>query len=89
LKACTLCCIQREKVVIQTRFDLDPTIPKVVIIAVLIFIEGIAIPAYTVTTQGRLPDTIECLGFLLTATIQTVTYLLTFMQTGATEPKKT
>jgi heme/copper-type cytochrome/quinol oxidase subunit 4 len=75
-------------VVIETRFNLDPTIPKVIIIAVLIFIEGIAIPAYTVTTQGRMPNEIECLGFVLTATIQTVTYLLTFMQTGATEPKK-
>ena len=70
------------------RMNLDPTIPKVVIIALLIFGEAIAIPAFTVTQQGRLPTYIEVLGFLCTAFVQVATYLLTFLQTGKTEVKE-
>jgi heme/copper-type cytochrome/quinol oxidase subunit 4 len=71
------------------RFDLDPTIPKVVIIAVLLFIEGFSIPAYTVIQQGRMPDPVEWIAFLLAAVIQLCTFLLTFVKTGETTPPPT
>lgn len=70
------------------RMNLDPTVPKVVIIALLIFGEGIAIPLYTVTTQGRMPTEFEAIGFVCSAFVQLATYLLTFLQTGKTEPEK-
>jgi heme/copper-type cytochrome/quinol oxidase subunit 4 len=58
---------------------LDPTIPKVVIIAILLFLEGFCIPAYTITQQGRFPEPVEWMTFMLGAVIQLVTYLLTFL----------
>lgn len=61
------------------KFDLDPTIPRVVFIAILLFIEGMAIPAYTVTIQGRFPSEVEWTSYFLAALIQLVTYLLTFL----------
>jgi len=61
------------------KFNLDPTIPRAIIIAILLFLEGIAIPAYSITQQGRFPTDIEWTTFLLAAFIQLITYLLTFL----------
>lgn len=58
---------------------LDPTVPRVVIIALLLFIEGFCIPAYTITQQGRFPEPVEWMTFIFGAAIQVVTYLLTFI----------
>lgn len=69
-------------------FDLDPTIPKVAIIALLIFGEGIAIPLFTVTQQGRMPTQYEIIGFFCTGFIQLATFLLTFLKTGNIETKE-
>jgi phage shock protein PspC (stress-responsive transcriptional regulator) len=71
------------------KFDLDPTIPKVVIIAMLIFIEGFAIPAYTITYQGRMPEPVEWITFLFGAVIQVCTYLLTFLGYQKPQEEKT
>jgi len=57
----------------------DPNIPKVVFIAILLFIESIAIQTYLITQQGRFPTEIELVSFFLSAVIQVVTYLLTFL----------
>lgn len=62
--------------------NLDPTISKVVLIALLLFFEGIAIPSYTVITQGRWPTMLEFTGFILSAFIQLLTFLVTFLKTG-------
>jgi protein-S-isoprenylcysteine O-methyltransferase Ste14 len=66
----------------MVKLNLDPTLPKVVIIAVLLFAEGIAIPSYTVITQSRWPTTLEFTGFVLSAFIQLITFLLVFLETG-------
>lgn len=66
------------------QFNLDPTIPKVIIIALLLFAEGIAIPTYTIVNQGRMPTEIEVLGFFLSAFIQLCTFMVTFVKTGET-----
>jgi heme/copper-type cytochrome/quinol oxidase subunit 4 len=65
--------------------NLDPTIPKVIIIALLLFVEGIAIPTYTIVQQGRMPTALEAFGFFLTAFIQLCTFFVTFLKTGAGE----
>jgi hypothetical protein len=62
--------------------NLDPTISKVVIIALLLFAEGIAIPSYTVINQGRFPTILEMVGFFLSAFIQLLTFFVTFLKTG-------
>jgi len=72
------------------KFDLDPTIPKVIIIALLLFAEGLAIPVITIVQQGRWPSVLEAFGFFLTAFVQLCTFFVTFLKTGeTTEPKKT
>ena len=70
------------------KFTLDPSVTKVVIVALLLFIEGVAIPTYTITTQNRWPTQFEVCSFILAAVIQVITYLLTFITTGQTEPPK-
>ncbi len=66
----------------MVKLNLDPTLPKVIIIALLLFAEGIAIPSYTVITQNRWPTTLEFTGFVLSASIQLITFLLVFLETG-------
>ena len=61
------------------KLNLDPSVPKVVVIAILLFFEGFCIPAYTITQQGRFPEPIEWTAFFFGAIIQVVTYLLTFL----------
>ena len=61
------------------KLTFDPKLPKVAIIAILLFLEGIAFPAYALTASGRLPTKIEWFNFILGATIQVVTYLLAFL----------
>lgn len=69
-------------------FDLDPTLSKVVVVALLLFLEGIAIPTYTVLNQGRWPTDIEFMGFFLSALIQLLTFLITFLKTGQLPEEK-
>lgn len=64
------------------RFNLDPTWSKVLIIAVLIFLEGALTPALTELTAGKMPSNMEWLAFILTAVLQLVTFLVTFLETG-------
>lgn len=70
------------------KFDLDPTVPRVVIIALLLFAEGFCIPAYTITQQGRFPEPVEWVTFVFGAAIQVVTYLLTFLGFKTPEDEK-
>lgn len=67
--------------------NLDPTISKVILIALLLFCEGIAIPSYTVINQGRFPTELEIVGFFLSAFIQLLTFFLTFLKTGESPTK--
>jgi len=61
------------------KFNLDPTVPRAVIIAILLFAEAIAIPAYSITQQGRFPEPVEWATYFFAAFIQLCTYLLTFL----------
>ncbi len=72
----------------KVKFDLDPTVPRVVIIAALLFIEAICLPAYVVLQQGRMPNDIEWMMFVVAAIIQVVTYLLSFLGTEPKEPSE-
>ena len=63
------------------RFDLDPTIPRVVIIATLLFLEALLIPAYSQLQNGTMPTEIQWLTFAFGAILQLVTFLLAFVKT--------
>lgn len=71
------------------KLRLDPTVPKVVIIALLLFGEAIAINAYAIMEQGRFPSSVEWGTFIVGAFIQLATFLLTFLETGTTTPPAT
>jgi len=71
------------------KLSVDPTVPRIVIIAILLFVEGFGMPAYTVTTAGRFPTFIEWTSFLLSATLQVVTFVLTFLGYSKEEPTPT
>jgi hypothetical protein len=68
------------------KMRLDPSVPKVIFIAVLLFLEGFMIPTYTVITQNRWPTTLEFCGFVISAAIQLITYLVVFLETGQPPP---
>jgi len=60
-------------------FNLDPTVPRVVIIGILLFLEALLMPTYTILMNGRFPNQIEITMFLVGAILQVVTYLLSFL----------
>jgi len=62
------------------KFDLDPTVPRVLIIAILLFAEALCIPAYTVLQGGTMPTETEWLTFLFGAIIQLITFLMAFVK---------
>lgn len=61
------------------KFDLDPTLPKVIVIAILLFVETVCLATYAILLTGRLPTDVECLTVLFGAVLPLVTYLLTFL----------
>lgn len=67
------------------KFDLDPTVPKVVIIAILLFVETVCLATYAILMTGRLPTDVECLTILFGAVLPLLTYLLTFLGFGEKE----
>lgn len=62
------------------KFDLDPTIPKVIFIAILLFVETVCLATYAILLTGRLPTDVEALTILVGAVIPLVTYLATFLK---------
>lgn len=70
----------------KLKFDLDPTLPKVAIIGMLMFLEALLIPIYAVLQGGNYPTAIEFCTYLIAAVLILITYLLAFVKTGSTEP---
>jgi len=68
------------------KFDLDPTLSKVTIIAILLFLEGLLMPIYAKLQQGVYPSWIEFFTALIGAILIVCTYLMAFVKTGSTEP---
>lgn len=64
----------------KLRIDLDPTVPRVLIIAILLFVEALCIPAYTILQTNAMPTDIQWLTFLFGAIIQLVTFLMAFVK---------
>lgn len=62
------------------KFDLDPTVPKVIVIAILLFVETVMLATYAILLTGRMPTDVECLTILVGAVIPLVTYLATFLK---------
>jgi len=73
----------------MVRFDLDPTVPRVFIIAILLLCESILIPIYAILQQNRYPTALEMATFVVGAILTLVTFLMTFIRTGSEEPKPT
>jgi len=72
----------------KMKFDLDPTVPRVVIVAILLFFEPLLIATIAITATGRMPTEVEMLTILLTAMLAVVTYLMGFMKVEAKEKKQ-
>jgi len=68
----------------KTRFDLDPTIPKVVFIALLLFLESLFGNMLLILQNNRMPTAVEALTLVMIAGLVIVTYLMTFLRTGQT-----
>jgi len=71
----------------KAKFDLDPTIPRVVIVAILLFFEPLLIAMIAITATGRMPTGVEMVTILLTAMLAVVTYLMGFMKVETKEKK--
>jgi len=68
----------------KTRFDLDPTIPTVVFIALLLFLESLFGNMLLILQNNRMPTAVEALTLVMIAGLVIVTYLITFLRTGQT-----
>ena len=64
---------------LKIKFSLDPTVPRVMIIGLLLFIEGLLVPAYSLLQNGQMPTATQWFTFFIGAILQLVTYLLAFM----------
>jgi len=72
----------------KVKIDFDPTVSRVVIIGLLIFLETLLMPIYGVLQSGRYPEVLEVVTYLFGAIITLITYLLAFVKTGQVEPAK-
>ena len=62
------------------KFDLDPTVPKVVLIGICIFIEALIGGILVITNEGKMPNPIQWLTILCVATLATVLHFSTFLR---------
>ena len=62
------------------KLDSDPTVPKIVIIALLLFIEAFCFPAYAILQTNEMPTLIQWVTFAFGAVLQLVTFLITFLK---------
>ena len=69
----------------KLRFDLDPTLGKVAVIGLLMFLESLLVPTYAKLQGGSFPTPIEFCTYLIAAVLVLITYLLAFVKTGETE----
>lgn len=63
----------------KLKFNPDPTVPRVVIIAVLMMAELLLMKLVEILSANRVPTTIEFYYIIALALLQLVTYLLLFM----------
>jgi len=71
----------------KAKFDLDPTVPRVVIVAILIFAEALIVPLIALTSRGIEPTKLELCTILLVALLALVTYLMSFLHVETKEKK--
>lgn len=69
------------------KLQLDPTIPKAVIIAMLLFIEAFFLPLQKQVASGIMPTEIDILNALFGAIIVLVTFLLAFLGYEKAKPE--
>jgi len=67
------------------KFELDPTVPRVVTIGILLFFEALIGGILVVLNDGAMPTNVQWLTILLVAALTIVTYYLSFLRTGETE----
>lgn len=68
------------------KFDKDPEIPRIVSIAILMFIEALLVPVYAIVQTGSFPTPIQWFTFFIGAILQVTTMLMLFVKG---EPKET
>lgn len=65
---------------LKIAFNADPTLQRVVLIALLLMAEAIFISLGVIFSQDRMPTEYELGAILTTAGVQLVTYILTFLK---------
>jgi len=70
------------------KFDLDPSLTKVAVMGMLLFIETFLGSLLVILNEGKMPSLIQFCTMLAVACLAIVTYFLTFLHTGDTETKK-
>lgn len=70
------------------RFDLDPSLPKVVAIAILLCIETCLGLVISHVSAGEMPTEIEWLTIVCVALLQLATFLSAFLRTGEMPEKE-
>lgn len=68
----------------KLKLDLDPSFPRVLLIAFLLMLELVLIKVIEITSQGRQPTEIEIELFLALGLLQLVTYILAFLRKEGT-----
>jgi len=64
----------------RLKFNLDPTIPRVCLIAILLMAELILVKLVEILSTQRLPTNVEVVYIVTLGLLQLVTYLLTFLK---------
>ena len=67
------------------RFDLDPTLTRVVLIGVLLFLEAFIGGGIVILTEGNMPTPTQWLTIIFVAALTIVTYFLSFLRGEETE----
>ena len=69
------------------RLDLDPTVPRVVAVGILLFVTTFVGPLGNIFGQGRMPTIEEVAFYLCLAIVVTCEFLMAFFKMGETTPK--
>lgn len=64
----------------KLKFDLDPSLRKVVAIGILIFMESLLGGLLILSQEGTLPSLVQWITILTVAGLALVTYFLTFLR---------
>ena len=69
------------------RINTDPTMQRIVIIAIIEFLIAILLPLQVLLQGGHAPTTLQVATIIVGAAITLLTYFATFLKTSEAEPE--